>query len=443
MPPSAAQPQPPWAMVRWTKSRKRARAVHTTAPLPLDAPPIIPACSSDAEQDLERQGVCRVQASCSAPRVRSHVERDEELHVPCALVPLDMTPHVAMLVYELACMRRAAWEQRYAFLLDAQGSSDEAPEEMLEEEEQSPIQSHLPGLVVSLCQCARSGVCASSRVHLPRMNRPMQTRRVGVTSPLQEFGLRVRHAPFKLQWLPPALLEAACAEIKSLCVDDDIVRQNGLNGPWVRLCETEHPSCSRVRMSLCQDGYLSLYPNSTNQQPGTECSRHMTPVLFKLIACLAACFQDDMPAAFRGMVPDLLSVQYFRGRANMGWHTDSRPDSRRQDQVVAQQPGSPVLSVNLFDDFLFCTVPIQDGDSVDKKMQLRHSEEQAILLKHGDAMMWPHADDISHKHRVVPPPGKHIELRVSVVCRFSNDAVSKRRFAPEFPYRVMEGPPHA
>ena len=270
----------------------------------------------------------------------------------------------------------------------------------------------------------------------------MQTRRVGVTSPLQEFGLRVRHAPFKLQWLPPALLEAACAEIKSLRVDDDIVRKNGLNGPFVRLCETEHPSCSRVRMSLCQDGYLNFYPNGGYWKPGTECSRHMTPVLFKVIACLAACFQDDMPAAFRGMVPDLLSVQYYRGRANMGWHTDSRPDPRRQDQLVAQQPGSPVLSVNLFDDFLFCTVPIQDGDSVDKKMQLRHSEEQAILLKHGDAMMWPHEDDISHKHRVVPPPGKHIELRVSLVARFSNNAVSGRRFAPEFPYRVMEGPPH-
>jgi alkylated DNA repair dioxygenase AlkB len=418
MPPCSAQP--PWAMARWNKKRPSPSTTSSS-----------PSFLAASDEELSKRA-CRVEAadSCRRTSTVAHVN-GEDLHVPTSLVPLDMTPHVSKLVYELACMRRAALEQ-LAPMDEAPLQADEAPREAAHDS----TTGTLPGLVVERCRCQLPGVCERSRQHqLPIVNRQMQTRRVGVARPLEAFGVSVMVVPSRVGWLPSSLLQAVGAAVRSMQVDDDIVHRDGLHGPWVPLAETQHPSCSRVRMSLCEDGRLNYYPNMV--RPGTESARHMPPLFYELCAHLALCFQDVMEPAFRGRCPDLCAVQYFRGRAAMGWHTDCRPDPRRKDQLLGQQPGSPVLSLNLFEDFLFCTVPIRDGDAVDKKMKLIHNEEQAILLKHGDAMMWPASDDQTHKHRVVPPPGHLTTLRVSIVCRFSNDARPKLRFAPQFPYRIV------
>jgi hypothetical protein len=95
-----------------------------------------------------------------------------------------------------------------------------------------------------------------------------------------------------------------------------------------------------------------------------------------------------------------------------------------------------VLTLNLFEDFLFCTVPIRDGDVISRVMELVHEKECCILLKHGDAMIWPAEDDTTHKHAATPPPGQKSGLRVSLVYRFSNPERPKSRYASEFPYRL-------
>ena len=121
----------------------------------------------------------------------------------------------------------------------------------------------------------------------------------------------------------------------------------------------------------------------------------------------------------------------------MGWHTDARPTPRRKDQDPQQAPGSPVLTLNLFEDFLFCTVPIKDGGLINKQMELVMDKVACVLLKHGDAMIWPAVDDNSHTHSVAPPPGRKSanRLRVSIVYRYSNPRRPKRQHESDYPYR--------
>ena len=446
-----ARMPPPWVMVRWTKGGKRPQSSTTTSSTALTcAQQTDPGGFPSTKDEAHSQCVCRVETPVDGKKQRSTTNAaGGQLHVPSSLLPLDFEFRefrcFLQLEYQLACARREVLQQ----LADVAASRDEACEAREEPQEELVADGRgsatfVDGLVVNLCQCKESGVCASSRQHpLPAMEQRMRTRRARIERPLEAFGVRACQASHTVSCVPDALLEAVCTAVRELRIDDDIVHQNGLQGPWVHLKDAGHPSCTRVRMSLCQDGCLNIYGPSANQKPGTISARHMTPFWYEVCACLAASFQEEMPSEFQGLCPDMVTVQFFSGSAFMGWHTDSRPTPGYTNQIISQKPGSPVLSLNLFEDFLFCTVPIQDGGVVDKQMTLKHSEAHAILLKHGDVMMWPVEDDHSHKHSVRPPPACDQArfgppLRVSVVARFSNDARPKRRFAPEFPYRILE-----
>ena len=102
-------------------------------------------------------------------------------------------------------------------------------------------------------------------------------------------------------------------------------------------------------------------------------------------------------------------MQFFdlSKRQKMSYHTDSRPDKRKPDQICGQEKGSPVITVNLHTDFYFWTVPIVDGDVINPKMKLDYGDERAVILQDGVCMLWPECDDHKFKHAVKPPPDMH------------------------------------
>ena len=67
--------------------------------------------------------------------------------------------------------------------------------------------------------------------------------------PLAEYGREA--VVSSMNALPPRLLAELEQTVKALRFDDDIVRKNGLQGPWVRLLDSPtHKKCRRVRMGV-------------------------------------------------------------------------------------------------------------------------------------------------------------------------------------------------
>jgi len=109
---------------------------------------------------------------------------------------------------------------------------------------------------------------------------------------------------------------------------------------------------------------------------------------------------------------------------------------------VAQEQGSPVLSINLYNDFNYWVIPvIRRKDPVEGRGQtLDHSNEDCVTMDDGMAMLWPQRDDHEFQHGVWPvrkSDGGSMEgVRVSIVFRWRWPGAEKR-YSPEYPYRVM------
>ena len=136
----------------------------------------------------------------------------------------------------------------------------------------------------------------------------------------------------------------------------------------------------------------------------------------------------------------MVAVQPFdlKRRDKMGYHTDSKPLARAKHAEVAQAQGAPVLTLNLYEDFMFWTIPIINGDVIDKKQRLDYKQQVCIRMSDGVSMMWPEADDHAFKHGVWPCPCmSDASVRVSVVYRWSNPERPLQRFALEYPHRML------
>ena len=125
----------------------------------------------------------------------------------------------------------------------------------------------------------------------------------------------------------------------------------------------------------------------------------------------------------------------IKRRDKMGFHTDSKPDPRRPDQQVSVEKGSPVLSLNVGEDFMFWTVPIVNGDVIDKKQKLAYKEARGFRLVDGMGMLWPAVDDHAFKHGVWCCRDVKTGMRWSLVFRWS--ALPAERFRVEYPHRIV------
>jgi hypothetical protein len=136
----------------------------------------------------------------------------------------------------------------------------------------------------------------------------------------------------------------------------------------------------------------------------------------------------------------MVHVQPFKKGEKMNYHTDTRPNKKRKldKQVLATQMFAPTLSLNLFDDFLFWSIPIVEGTVVDARQSLDYRSQRCIRLSDGMSMCWPMSDDHAFKHGVWPCPSmRDAAVRVSVVYRWSNPALVES-FELEYPYRIVQ-----
>ena len=148
---------------------------------------------------------------------------------------------------------------------------------------------------------------------------------------------------------------------------------------------------------------------------------------------------DHLPTEYQELgPPDLAAVQAFEWWQHMNYHCDQKRDRRRPDQPIAQAEGSPVLSLNLFEDFLFWTVPIVNGDVIDKKQKLDTKQQMCIRMSDNMSMLWPKIDDDMFKHGVWSCPSNRPGggLRYSIVFRWSNPR-SVERFDLAYPHRIV------
>jgi hypothetical protein len=83
----------------------------------------------------------------------------------------------------------------------------------------------------------------------------------------------------------------------------------------------------------------------------------------------------DLPPECQTRPPNTAHVQPFKFKQKMNYHTDTRPNKKRKrkSEVLAALESAPTLSINLFEDFLFWTIPISDGNAVDGKQTLDYN----------------------------------------------------------------------
>jgi hypothetical protein len=384
------------------------------------------------------------------------------MHLPNELsVPLDSEPQWnsahALMVQEMARRRLDMWRREWAMpvecnaeplaLMDhSEALAEDHSEATASEAESSPRGKprHLVYTPI-FCSCGVGGLAEETRrdayipktplIHTSRMYAPF------AGQPARPQGLKC----FSLQGRP--ILDRIKSYVNSIRPDMDQVRHQGTYGTYIPLLESEHPSAHRARHSLCHNGWLGSYHSL--EQPGTEAMRHMPPVLGELGDYLRQCFYNDLPERYQRRAPDLATVQIFdlKRRTKMSYHSDSWPgNGKSMDTEVAQEQGSPVLSVNLFHEFNYWTIPVMRfKDPVEGsnrwRQKLDTDNEDCVTMEDGTAMLWPQKEDHDFQHGVWPVPkrdgGAMEGKRVSIVFRWRWPGAQKR-YSLEYPYRVLE-----
>ena len=231
-----------------------------------------------------------------------------------------------------------------------------------------------------VCGCGVGGVHASSREHAMPFRSARSNGQAFHASTHLDM-LLLPSGPLGVG-MPPELDAALREDVLKLNPDDDIVLKDGCGPAYVHLNETDYKSTRRTRMGesrVCErrgrerrpgdetlDSRVGLcYGDQTLASYGMEYSqdgahsenvsmRHFTPLYYAVMDYVWRAWRPYLDPEFASERPDRLDVLPFRDGQFMDYHTDSRPrPGAPPDAPVAQRRGSPVLTLNLFQDMNF------------------------------------------------------------------------------------------